>query len=119
MCISRRTAETSSASCFPRTGSRRRSWRTGELPLWNPTLYGGAPFVADIQAGFLYPPNLILFLLWPEFPYAAMQWLSIGHIFWAGLGMYALLRMLRWPASRAGNGSDAAGGGLRRGCVPV
>ncbi len=70
---------------------------TGDLPLWNPTLYGGAPFVADIQAGFLYAPNLILFLLWPEFPYAAMQWLSIGHFFWVGLGTYVLLRVLRWP----------------------
>ena len=33
----------------------------GRLPLWNPALYGGAPFVGDIQAGFLYPPNLALF----------------------------------------------------------
>ncbi len=32
------------------------------LPLWNPHLYGGAPFISDIQAGFLYPPNLLLFL---------------------------------------------------------
>ncbi len=69
----------------------------GELPLWNPTLYGGAPFVADIQAGFLYLPNLILFLLKPQFPYTALQWLSIAHLYWAGLGMYVLLRLLRWP----------------------
>lgn len=51
------------------------------LPLWNPHLYGGAPFIGDIQAGFLYPPNLLLFLLWPEFPYNVMQWLSIGHLY--------------------------------------
>ena len=69
----------------------------GDLPLWNPHLYGGAPFIGDIQAGFLYPPNLLLFWLWPAFPYRALQTLSIGHIAWAGLGMYVLLRTLRWP----------------------
>jgi hypothetical protein len=66
----------------------------GQLPLWNPTLYGGAPFISDIQAGFLYPPNLILFLLYPEFPYTWMQWLAIGHLWWAGLGVYVLVRVL-------------------------
>lgn len=65
------------------------------LPLWNPTLYGGAPFIGDIQAGFLYLPNLLLFLLWPDFPYRALQWLTIGHLYWAGLGMYTLLRTWR------------------------
>lgn len=66
----------------------------GHLPLWNPTLYGGAPFIADIQAGFLYPPNLVLFLLKPDFDYVWMQWLSIGHLWWAGLGVYVLARAL-------------------------
>lgn len=78
-----------------------RQWT---LPLWNPHLYGGAPFISDIQAGFLYPPNLLLFLLWPDFPYKVMQWLTIGHLYWAGLGMYVLLRTWQWqpgqPLSR-------------------
>ncbi|MCC6453926.1 MAG: hypothetical protein IT328_03205 [Caldilineaceae bacterium] len=69
----------------------------GTLPLWNPTLYGGAPFISDIQAGFLYPPNLLLFLLQPNFGYPTMQWLVLGHIAWAGIGMYLLLRTLGWP----------------------
>ena len=33
----------------------------------------------------------------------ALQWLAIGHLYWAGLGMYVLLRVLRWnglPVSR-------------------
>ena len=66
----------------------------GRLPFWNPHLYGGAPFIGDIQAGFLYPPNLLLFLLNPSFDYRWMQWLSIGHLWWAGLGVYALVRTL-------------------------
>ena len=69
----------------------------GRLPLWNPTLYGGAPFIGDIQAGFFYPPNLLLFLLAPTFPYSMMQVLVIVHLFWAGLGMYILVRSMRWP----------------------
>ncbi len=72
----------------------------GALPLWNPTLYGGAPFISDIQAGFLYPPNLLLFLLNPDFDYRTMQWLSIGHLYWAGLGVYVLLRTLHFDAGR-------------------
>ena len=76
--------------------------RDGAWPLWNPYLYAGAPHVGDIQAGFLYPPNLLLFLLWPQFPYAALQGLSIGHIWFAGAGMYLLLarglRLGRVPA---------------------
>lgn len=66
----------------------------GRLPLWNPHLYGGAPFIGDIQAGFLYPPNLLLFLLNPTFDYRWMQLLSIGHLWWAGLGVYVLVRTL-------------------------
>ncbi len=80
--------------------SQLRQWT---LPLWNPHLYGGAPFIGDIQAGFLYLPNLLLFLLKPDFPYRAMQWLVMGHIFWAGLGTYVLVRSLAWqgrPLSR-------------------
>lgn len=69
----------------------------GALPLWNPTLYGGAPFISDIQAGFLYPPNLLLFWVQPGFGYTTMQWLVLGHLIWAGLGMYVLLRTLGWP----------------------
>jgi hypothetical protein len=74
----------------------------GAWPLWNPYLYMGTPHVGDIQAGFLYPPNLLLFLAAPGFRYAAMQWLSIGHIWFAGAGMYLLLvrglRIGRVPA---------------------
>lgn len=84
---------------FPTYRFAARELAQGTLPLWNPTLYGGAPFISDIQAGFLYPPNLLLFLTQPEFAYPTMQWLVLGHILWAGLGMYVLLRTLRWPVN--------------------
>lgn len=80
---------------FPTYRFAAATFANGALPLWNPHLYGGAPFIGDIQAGFLYPPNVILFLLRPQFEYQAMQWLSIAHLYWAGLGMYVLVRTLR------------------------
>lgn len=82
---------------FPTYRFAAQQLAQGTLPLWNPHLYAGAPFISDIQAGFLYPPNLLLFLLRPDFPYRAMQWLVLGHLAWAGLGMYVLLRTLTWP----------------------
>src|SRR5437773_12527602 len=42
------------------------SWHeTGELPRWCPYLFGGAPFLHDIQVGAFYPPHFLLLLL-PE-----------------------------------------------------
>ncbi len=76
---------------FPTYRFAAASLRDAAWPLWNAFTYAGAPHVGDIQAGFLYPPNLLLFLLRPEFPYAALQWLSIGHIWFAGAGMYLFL----------------------------
>lgn len=77
---------------FPIYRFAAQSLSQGRLPLWNPHLYGGAPFIGDIQAGFLYPPNLLLFLLNPSFDYRWMQLLSIGHFWWAGLGVFVLVR---------------------------
>ncbi|MGL4648950.1 MAG: hypothetical protein ACRC1H_06065, partial [Caldilineaceae bacterium] len=74
----------------------------GRLPLWNPALYGGMPFVGDIQAGFFYPPHLLMFLMRPDFPYAWLQVSAILHLYWAGLGVYVLLRTLRLPGGAAG-----------------
>jgi hypothetical protein len=88
---------------FPTYRFAAAALHQGSWPLWNPALYGGAPHIGDIQAGFLYPPNLLLFLLKPDFPYVALQWLSIGHIWFAGAGMYLLLARglrVRSPARR-------------------
>jgi len=80
---------------FPTYRFAARTLAEGALPLWNPHLYGGMSFINDIQAGFLYLPNLILFRLWPDFPYVVMQWLSALHLWWAGVGTYFLIRSLR------------------------
>jgi hypothetical protein len=35
----------------------------GELPLWNPHVFGGAPYLASFQSALLYPPNGLFCLL--------------------------------------------------------
>lgn len=71
----------------------------GDLPLWNPHLYGGAPYWADNQSGILYPPNLLSFLLLDELPYALLEGLVMAHIWLAGVSMYVCVRLLRWPVA--------------------
>ncbi|HET7768541.1 MAG TPA: hypothetical protein VFN74_07170, partial [Chloroflexota bacterium] len=61
----------------------------GELPLWNPDIFFGAPFLANIQMAVLYPPDLIYLIA--EFPRAVAlsQWL---HLTVAATGMFLLCR---------------------------
>lgn len=80
----------------------------GDLPLWNPHLYGGAPFWADNQSGILYPPNLLAFLLLDELPYALLEGLVMAHIWLAGVSMYVCVRLLRWPLAKRAAGFSAA-----------
>ena len=71
-----------------------RSLRSGVLPLWNPYLYSGMPFAADNQSGLFYPVNLLVFLLVPNLTYFVMELMSVAHVWWAGVGMYILLRTM-------------------------
>lgn len=79
---------------YPMYRFAAQSFQAGIIPLWNPYQYAGSLFIADNQTGIFYPPNLLLFLLNPTFSYDAMQWLVIGHIFFAGAGMYFCMRLL-------------------------
>jgi hypothetical protein len=74
---------------FPAKTYAAGALRRGELPLWNPDLFLGAPFLANVQMAVLYPPDLLFAFL--EFPpaVAISQWL---HLALAGAGMYALCR---------------------------
>lgn len=74
-----------------------RSLRAGDIPLWNPYLYGGAPFVADNQSGVFYPLNLLFFLLQPGVTYRAMEWLAVAHFYLAGVCAYFGLRYMVQP----------------------
>ena len=72
-------------------------WR-GELPLWNPYLFCGQPFAADIQTAVLYPVNLLFWALNRNVTYHDLEWLVVFHIFLAGAFTYALLRAATPPA---------------------
>lgn len=38
-------------------------YKFSSIPLWNPYLFGGAPFIGNSQVGFFYPINILYFLL--------------------------------------------------------
>lgn len=70
-----------------------QEWLTrGILPLWNPYIFGGTPFLADIQTAVFYPPNLVTYFLSNPLQYRDLEYLSVLHFYLAGAGMYALLR---------------------------
>jgi hypothetical protein len=71
-----------------------RSLRSGTVPLWNPHLYSGAPFVADNQSGVFYPVNLVTFALFGPPSYPAMEGLVAFHVWLAAAATFALLRGL-------------------------
>ena len=84
---------------YPTYHFAARSLRRGVIPLWNPYLYGGAPFAADNQSGLFYPVNLLFFLLFPDVTYPTMELLAVFHFFLAGAFMYICLRSLSLRAA--------------------
>ena len=76
----------------------RAAVRAGELPLWNPYQFGGAPFLATGQASVLYPPSILFHVL----PLAlAYGWYLLFHFALAGLLAYALVRGLGLSSTSA------------------
>ena len=68
-----------------------RAIRGGTLPLWNPYVMSGTPFIANSQAAIFYPFHL-LFLLFPALrAYAIFVAL---HLFLAGSFTYFYLRVI-------------------------
>lgn|GEM_PF-315644 len=68
--------------------------KKGVFPFWNPYVFSGMPFFADIQTAILYPLNLAIV------PFASRGWLPplvfeyqiAAHFLLAGVLMYALGR---------------------------
>ena len=63
----------------------------GRLPLWTPHILAGFPLLAEGQAGPLYPPNWLLFAALPS--WLAMNAVTLGHFWLAGLFMFAYMRL--------------------------
>ena len=91
------------------------SWHRGELPLWDPHVFGGQPLVGQLQPGAAYPLNWPLFLLPLQNGHIQQVWLHryfiLTHIL-AGLFCYWLCRDLGRTMSAslfAGAGFAVAG----------
>ena len=64
----------------------------GQIPLWNPHIFAGVPFLAAGQHSALYPFSLLFYLL----PISqAYGWFTVLHLFLAGLFMHIFLRVIR------------------------
>jgi hypothetical protein len=75
----------------------------GHLPLWFPEFAGGGyPVHAAWMYGLFYPPLLLFCVLPPE---TAWTWLSILHVLFGGLGMYAFLRAEKRDVAAAAAGA--------------
>ncbi|MFM7582103.1 MAG: YfhO family protein, partial [Caldilinea sp.] len=70
----------------------RESLAAGEIPLWNPKILTGVPFLAGGQASALYPLNLLFYLLPLEVAYG---WFTALQVAIAGAALYGFGRVLR------------------------
>jgi len=75
---------------YPYWAEATRALRAGRLPLWNPYLFMGVPFLANSQVGMLYPLNWPLWLLFP--PHRSLHWSVILHLCLAATGAYVYAR---------------------------
>src|SRR5260221_10910107 len=63
-----------------------------ELPLWNPYIFAGVPFLAAGQSSALYPFSVIYYVLPLDKAYG---WFSVSQLWLAGVFMFLFLRGLR------------------------
>ena len=70
----------------------KESLTAGRLPLWNPYLFSGVPFLAAGQHSGLYPLSIIYYILPLAEAYGVFTWLQLAI---AGLNSYIFARVLR------------------------
>lgn len=65
----------------------------GRVPLWQPEILGGTPYIEALSAGdALYPPSLLLLILAET--YRSLGWKLILHVIAAGFFMFGWTRAL-------------------------
>ncbi len=62
-----------------------------QLPLWNPNLFAGAPFLANGQHSAYYPFSILFYFLPLTLAYG---WFTVSQLFLAGAFMYVLCRVI-------------------------
>ncbi|MDM8521400.1 oligosaccharide flippase family protein [Anaerolineales bacterium HSG6] len=63
----------------------------GEIPLWNPYILAGQPFLANGQHSAYYPFSILFYILPLDKAYG---WFTVSQLWLAGLSMYIFLRVL-------------------------
>ena len=88
---------------MPYWAHRIAELRAGHLPLWNPYLFLGVPFLANPQAAVLYPPHWLLnglessqALIWSALLHL---WLAAGLMYCFGRRSVGLSRPAAWLAA--------------------
>ena len=101
---------------YPQRVFLTQSLLAGRIPLWDPNLFLGAPFLANPQTAVLYPPSW-LFLLGPVQVIYTVQ--LVLHTFLAAFFTYLLARRAfdMLPAAAALGGIAYAFGGFAVGQV--
>jgi hypothetical protein len=95
---------------YPQRAYLGEALRAGRLPLWDPYLFMGAPFLANPQTAVLYPPSW-LFVLGPV--YAGYTGQLVLHVWIAAWAMYLFARRALGaavPASLVGGLAYGFGG---------
>lgn len=82
--------------------------KKGELPLWNPHMFGGYPLFANVQAGLLFP-TMIFYLLFSSLIAWTLQVMSQPLL--ASFFMYLLLRHFKLDKFSSAFGSIIYGFG--------
>ncbi len=91
--LENRTNQTDSfLEYYPTRVYLTESIRSGRIPLWNPNMFAGMPFLADPQATVAYPVTLLLVAADPA---RALGYDVAIHVFLAMVGMYLFLKALR------------------------
>lgn len=67
-------------------------WSEGVVPLWNPWSFMGAPLVASLQHAVFYPPDWLLYGLFPA--HVALNLGNLLHLAIAGTGVWWWLRLV-------------------------
>jgi hypothetical protein len=74
---------------YPQRAYLARALQSGRIPLWDPSLFLGAPFLANPQTAVLYPPSWLFVLGPPEAIYSVQL---VLHGFLAAWFTYLLMR---------------------------
>ncbi len=80
---------------YPNLAFLGNSLKAGELPLWNPYVFAGTPYLADPQSALLYLPNWPFLLLLDTV--GAARAIVLFHYALASVSFYLYMRVIGLP----------------------